>query len=754
MRCGYRNRRVTSEDLADPKRLLRYATDVRGRVARVLDLLAERRLEAADALSSHRADTVARQLADIPIERLREVTDERLRIAPLRDAGYRTVSDVYRASIEDLDAVPNIGEATAAQLVAAANQIARAVQRSVADAVRLDPDRRDESATQLLRSVDRFEQARRETAPVHADAAELSVQLDTLLAVARPARSKVRLFFTFGKKKQAANDAVDAITRLLATPRAQALATRVRAIEDTLDDQNEAARADDELWHRYERNAGAVIAAVEQIDAATPRRGVRARPDAVDLPDEIVDEINAFELDVRSLTVALRGYQVFGAKFALVQGRAILGDEMGLGKTIQAIAAIAHLAAGGESHFLVVCPATVLVNWTHEIAKHSALTSHRVHGDGRDATVESWIAEGGVAVTTFETLRLLDLPDEIPIAMVVVDEAHYVKNADALRSRAIGALAARVERVLFMSGTPMENRVEEFRTLVGYLHPELASGLDAADGVAGADAFRKAVAPVYLRRNQDDVLTELPERIEQEDWVELSPADAAAYRDAVASGNFMAMRRAAFDAADVERSAKLGRLAQILADAAEDGHKVVVFSYFLDVLDTVHRLARPHAFGPLTGSVSPVDRQALVDRFSEADGYAVLVSQIQAGGVGLNIQAASVVVLTEPQWKPSTEEQAIARCHRMGQSRPVQVHRLLAEDCVDALILEVVQAKRVLFDEYARESDLKDVAPDAVDVSAVDVSAVDVNEVRVAQAIVAAERQRLLPVAHGDRGPN
>ena len=752
MRCRYRNRRVTSEDLADPKTLLRYAADVRTRVARVLDLLAERRAEAADALDAHRDEEAARQLTEIPIERLREVTDDRLRISPLREAGYRTVFDVYRASIDELDAVPNIGEATAAQLTAAANQIARAVQR--AGAIRLDPDHRSESATRLLRSIDRFEQARRETVPVHAEAAELSVQLDTLLAAARPARSKVRLFFTFGRKKEAANDAVRSIARLLAAPRVQELATRVRAIEDGLDDQNDAVAVDHVLWRQFERNAAPTMAAVEQLDVATPLRGLRDRRDRADLPDEIVDEIDAFELDVSSLTVALRGYQVFGAKFALVQGRSILGDEMGLGKTIQAIAAMAHLAARNSSaresssssgaHFLVVCPATVLVNWTHEIAKHSALSSHRVHGDSRDDAVDAWARGGGVAVTTFETLRLLDLPADIPIALVVVDEAHYVKNADTLRSRAIGALVARVERVLFMSGTPMENRVEEFRTLVGYLRPDLASALDAADGVAGAEAFRKAVAPVYLRRNQVDVLTELPARIDQEDWVELSPADAAAYRVAVAAGNFMAMRRAAYDAADVERSAKLARLAQILADASEDGHKVVVFSYFLDVLDTVHRVARPWAFGPLTGSVSPVERQALVDDFTAADGYAVLVSQIQAGGVGLNIQAASVVVLAEPQWKPSTEEQAIARCHRMGQTRPVQVHRLLAEDCVDSLMLEVVQAKRVLFDEYARESELKDAAPDAV----------DVGEVRAAQDIVAAERRRLLPAARDDLGPN
>lgn len=230
VRCGYRNRRVTSEDLADPKTLVRYA---------------------ADALDAHRDEEAARQLTEIPIERLREVTDDRSRISPLREAGYRTVFDVYRASIDELDAVPNIGEATAAQLAAAANQIAHAVQR--AGAIRLDPDRRGESATRLLRSIDRFQQAQRETVPVHAEAAELSVQLDTLLAAARPARSKVRLFFTFGRKKEAANEAVRAIATLLATPRAQELATRVRAIEDGLDDQTDAVAVnDDMLWRRGE----------------------------------------------------------------------------------------------------------------------------------------------------------------------------------------------------------------------------------------------------------------------------------------------------------------------------------------------------------------------------------------------------------------------------------------------------------------------------------------------------------------------
>jgi SNF2 family DNA or RNA helicase len=122
-----------------------------------------------------------------------------------------------------------------------------------------------------------------------------------------------------------------------------------------------------------------------------------------------------------------------------------------------------------------------------------------------------------------------------------------------------------------------------------------------------------------------------------------------------------------------------------------------------------------------------------VDRFSAVDGHAVLVSQIEAGGVGMNLQAANVVILAEPQWKPSTENQAIARCHRMGQVRRVQVHRMLAKDTVDQRMLEVLGSKSLLFDAYARESDMKRYAEEFVDIS----------EAEAGRRIVEAERERL-----------
>ncbi len=279
----------------------------------------------------------------------------------------------------------------------------------------------------------------------------------------------------------------------------------------------------------------------------------------------------------------------------------------------------------------------------------------------------------------------------------------------------------------------MENRVEEFRNLVGYLQPQLAATVAGRDAVAGPTAFRRAVAPVYLRRNQDDVLMELPDLIRADEWVEFGRDDFAAYREAVAQGNFMAMRRAAFAPGTPAGSAKLTRLLEIVDESKANGLKVVIFTNFRDVLATAHAAIGGHAFGPIAGGVSLDRRQQLIDEFTAADGHAVLLAQIQAGGTGLNIQAASVAIICEPQVKPSLEEQAIARLHRMGQLRRVQSHRLLVAGSVDQRMVEILRAKAQLFDEYARRSDMADGSPDAVDIS----------EVELARTIVAEEQERL-----------
>ena len=345
---------------------------------------------------------------------------------------------------------------------------------------------------------------------------------------------------------------------------------------------------------------------------------------------------------------------------------------------------------------------------------------------------ETGFATGGVAVTTYGGIHYLrtKLPehgDLDSIGCVVVDEAHYIKNPTATRSQRAVHFIDYSDHSILLTGTPLENRIDEFCNLVGYLRPDLV--IDANE--LAPRRFRRQVAPAYLRRNQEDVLAELPELVEVDEWLPMSAKDEQAYRDAVYAGNFMAMRQAAM--VNGSDSEKMRRLIEIVGEAEDNGRRVIVFSHFRNALDRVARSLPGKVFGPLTGSVPAAARQTMVDQFSAAGHGAVLVSQIIAGGVGLNIQAASVVVICEPQLKPTTEWQAIARAHRMGQLETVQVHRLLSEEGVDQRITDILARKKEIFDEFARVSETAESAPEAFDVSEAD----------LAREVVAAERERL-----------
>ncbi|MCX2730160.1 DEAD/DEAH box helicase [Saccharopolyspora sp. NFXS83] len=676
---------------------------------------------------SHRRE-VHERLREMPVSRLREAADGRLRLGELERSAFRTVADVAAAGPDRLQTVPGVGPATARDAVAAAERLAQAT--ALDTVVRIDPDRRGPADTGLLATLRALEIAGRQVSARQDEARRGVGAIDELEPVARRAASRFRMFFTGRRSKNAALEALGRLENLLhdsSVGRVSTAANEVAGAEEGL--------SPDELWRDYQRRAATYNTLLSEL---TGRASTDANSATGHLPPEQERRVTATSLDSRLMRVALRGYQAFGAKFALARRRCILGDEMGLGKTVEALAAMAHLAAGGAKHFLVVCPASVLINWVEETSRHSALVPHPLHGPTRDADAREWLRDGGVAVTTFDTLQRLRL-DSAPLAMVVVDEAHYIKNPQAKRSRAVVSLVSGAERALLLTGTPMENRVEEFRTLVGYLQPEVARKLDARDALSPT-TFRKAVSPAYLRRNQEDVLTELPELIELEDWVELGgAAESRAYLAGVRDGNMMAMRRAAYASS---RSAKLERLREIVEEAAAEQWKVVVFTNFLDVIDTVRAALGPAVMPlALTGGLSARGKQDLIDEFTEREGHAVLLAQILAGGTGLNIQAANVVILAEPQLKPSTEDQAIARCHRMGQTRKVHVHRILAKDSVDERLTETLEAKSGLFDAYARESTAKLADPEALNTSPLAEQRHDGTAAE--QRIVAAERHRL-----------
>lgn len=679
-------------------------------ILRAVRALARRVTDALGLLQRARADILARhgemvdglvdaQLSVLPLEALRAASDGRLNLAALQAAGYRRVGELLSAREADLTRLPGVGPVTARAVVAAVAGLRGSVAEETRFRIELDPS--DQAATRLLQALQRYDLLRREASGASEQIADLALRLPAEVATAAPAANPVRWLLTGQQRRESAAAAVSRLGEVLRWAEEAGLAERLGRLE-------RAARAPAvDPWQDFELRASDYYALLSEF-VATP-----APTDAGQgfLTEDVVADVEAQELDGRLRRVDLRGYQSFGSRFALARRRVIIGDEMGLGKTIQALAAICHLRVTDPGPVLVVCPASVMANWEREVEHRTALAGLTLHGPDRQDEVTQWLTEGPVGITTYDTLSRLELPHDLRLAALVVDEAHYVKNPATVRSRSVRRLAGRADHVWFLTGTPMENTVDEFATLIRYLQSDLVP----SDGLpAGSVTFRRQVSPVYLRRNAEDVLVELPPRQEIAEWVYFTEPDRTRYAAAVRSGNLMAIRSAGFGAPSC---AKLDRLRELFAEAAANRLKVVVYSFFLDVLGWARTVADTPVFGPLTGGVPPVERQAIVDAFTAHPGPGVLFAQIQAGGVGLNLQAASVVVLCEPQLTPTSEEQAIARAHRMGQVRPVQVHRLLAVDSVDERIVQLLAGKRADFDAFARRSELAESSAAAVDVT-------------------------------------
>lgn len=443
------------------------------------------------------------------------------------------------------------------------------------------------------------------------------------------------------------------------------------------------------LTRRQTKSLGKFLGNIAQrgISAAAARQTesyAREQRDAIDR--------SALSLAFMKPEVALREYQKFGAKYLAHRDAAFLGDEMGLGKTIQALAAMGHLAALGGRHFAVICPLGLVDNWLDEIENKTHLKGHRVHGPSADEAISAWRHHGDVAVMSFESAaRYTDQALAMGLDMVVIDEAHYIKNPNAKRTQVARQWLGAAAHKVLMTGTAVKNNRHEFISLVSYLDPSAATTLKMAKST---DAFTGLVSHLYLRRNQIDVLPEIPERIEVVDRVPMSNGDLARYRLALQEKNFMALRHAASHIDSHGSSAKIDRLTEILEEARDADRKVLVFSFFLKTLSSIAHAAGNDLIGTISGSTAPADRLRLVKKFSERPGFSVLALGSTTGGTGFNLQAASVVVLMEPQYSPMDEEQAIARAQRFGQSERVVVHRLVSTQGIDEILRTRLAQKR------------------------------------------------------------
>ena len=581
---------------------------------------------------------------------------------------------------------------------------------------------------------------RRDAQPIREQLAEEVRQVTEAVEI----RSRLGWFFSGRAKRErtvlAAGGLVDFFRSSL-YHRAEAF---VQMYQEALTMPAAAARED------FEKNSAAFYALLEKLT------GTQTRQEMVysSIPAQLAAKIEDHPLDLSSFKGNLRAYQDFGARYILEQKKVLLGDEMGLGKTIQAIAAMAHLyTENPRSRFLIVCPASVLINWCREIGKFSHVTPHLLHGAHKKEIFADWKEKGGAAVTNYENMDWVakEINERMHLDLLVIDEAHYIKNPRALRTKRIRTLEDESERILLMTGTPLENHVDEMCELIGFVKPELAGEIRRFAGLRQVPAFREMLASAYLRRRREDVLEELPPLTIENEWCAMTQQDREAYAPTVMDRSFVSMRRVSFLQEDPHTSSKALRLKELCEQACSEGRKVVIYSYFRETIrrvvemlgegrttpagsaesteseksdfaadsiareklsgaENVHILA-----GEITGSTPVEERQAVIDRFSDAAGGSVLVCQIQAGGTGLNIQAASVVIFCEPQIKPSLTRQALSRVYRMGQVRSVLVFQLLCEDTIDEAVMRILDTKQMEFDLFAEESVLADAADDLAD---------------------------------------
>lgn len=368
----------------------------------------------------------------------------------------------------------------------------------------------------------------------------------------------------------------------------------------------------------------------------------------------------------------------------------LLADEMGLGKTVQVLAFLSRL--GTNLPILIVAPTSLLFNWRAEI--------------------DRFLPGRKVALMSYTSLRLNEPTEEFEV--IVLDESNAIKTATTQTAKAACKLKGRFK--IALSGTPMENRLDELWSQFHFLMPNmLERGIDI-------ETVKRRIAPFILRRRKEEVQLDLPEKIEQITWIEMDEAQKELY-ESIKKGNhgttrmqileaILRLRQICCDPRLVGSEVPGAKLEQLIADikeALEQKRKVLIFSQFTSMLQLIQK-EFPQAL-LLEGSTSAEKRGELVQRFQEDPDCSLFLLSLKAGGVGLNLTAADYVFLFDPWWNEAVERQAIDRAHRIGQKKTVIAKRYLTVGTIEEKMLQLkkkkLEAADQLFDvESFTEQDL------------------------------------------------
>lgn len=444
----------------------------------------------------------------------------------------------------------------------------------------------------------------------------------------------------------------------------------------------------------------------------------------------------------KNLDDQLRGYQRIGAAWMHHLFKSglggILADEMGLGKTIQALALLAGLqkANADKKTSLVVCPASLLENWRREAVRFTPLLKVSVH-HGSDRLKDALAFDPhDLVITSYGTLvRDLELFQTVEFQGVVVDEAQHIKNRRTRSARSLRSLRAEVRFVL--TGTPIENSLDDLRSLIDFIMPgylaKLPPQASLDERVWYRERHRQQALPYILRRTKAQVAPELPEKIEQVVYCRMETAQRRLYDDfttrareeifnmemsgagegklrMTALTHLLRLRQICAEPRLVNKeinsddSAKLGAFLEILDEALDDQHRILLFSQFVTVLNFIRKelVELGHAYCYLDGQTR--NRQDVCDQFNNDESIPVFLISLKAGGTGFNLTGADTVVHFDPWWNPAVEFQATDRAHRIGQKKVVTSIKLIAAQSIEEKVLEMQRSKSALLRELLDES--------------------------------------------------
>jgi SNF2 family DNA or RNA helicase len=412
-------------------------------------------------------------------------------------------------------------------------------------------------------------------------------------------------------------------------------------------------------------------------------------------------------------------YQVKGISFLMPRHHALIADEMGLGKTVQVIVALRLLLhAGLIRQALVICPKPLVINWTREMRTWAPDVPFEVIGGDTEQRRSQWkVSNCPVKLVNYELLTrdAADATDEsVRYDVVVLDEAQRIKSRDSRTAQVVNALHR--DRSWAMTGTPIENRIEDLINIFNFVAPGCIPPETSPRQLAAL------TSDYILRRTKEMVVSDMPPRIIRDVEIELSPAQHEAYELAEKEGIIhlnalgetitvqhvfeLVMRLKQICNFD-PRTGQSAKLEQILADmqeVAENGRKAIIFSQWVEPLEQLANHLAP--YGPLLyhGKVPHRLRQPILDRFKNDPSKHVILMSYGTGSVGLNLQFTNYVFLFDRWWNPAIEDQAINRAHRLGQKSAVFVNRYITQDTIERRIADVLDKKRQLFTDVIEQN--------------------------------------------------